>query len=249
MAQSKSSGVKVRSKSLVEAIDRLAVRPNERASRSVVEALDRLGARVGAFNNLANLAVPPYERVVALSAEGVRKLHGSVPPDQDTFWYYHVSGLFTDLTRQFTGTGKLESVLSWFVKQVGPAVFDFPDDSLARPPFDAPPASGYKGVNTHADTLGTTKTHLVFPDGSSLVSIGVNQTKLQRYSDGNAQLFETNTEVIATGTGQFAGARGLVTSDLGYYFDPLVDLNPNNEPFKSGYRVKIFVFIRLTTRS
>lgn len=230
MAQSKSSGVNVRSK-------------------SVVEALDRLGARIGPFNNLAELSVPPYERVLALRAEGLRKLHGPVPPNQDTFWYYDLSGSFTDLTGQFLGTGKLESVLSWFVTQVGPVVFDFPDTSVAGPPFDAPPASGYKGVNTHADTLGTTKTHLVFPDGSSLVSIGVNQTKLQRYSNGNAQLFETNTEVIATGTGQFAGARGLITSDLGYYFNPLVDLSPNNEPFKSGYRVKVFVFIRLTTRS
>lgn len=250
MAQAKSSSVAAPSKSVIQAIDRLARRPNgvEHPSKSVVEALNKLANRIEPFKSLSSLAVGPNEKVFALRAEGLRKLYGNVPPNKDSLWYYDLVGTFTDLTGEIRGTGKIESVLSWFPAEVGPIVLDFPEASLAKPPFNAPPASGYKGVDTHADTLGVTKTRLEFPDGSTLVSLGTNQTKIRPNPNGSADLFETNTEVISTGTGKFDGATGLVTSDLGGYFDHLVPLDPTQEPYKSGYSAKVFIFIRLATK-
>jgi hypothetical protein len=236
--------------------------------RSILQVLDNVSGHVGSSHILAAIEgfsarlepVPsslrfdanPREQVLVLSAVGKRKLHGrSFPPQspapRDAVWYYDLEAEFTDLTGSIPGRGKLKAVLSWFVAEVGPVVFDLPDRRLAGPPFDAPPANGYRGVKTNADTLGTTKTELVFPDGSTLVTIGVNQTKVIPMQDGSANLFETNTEVIASGSGRFEGARGLVTSDLGALFRPLVPLDPAAEPFKSGYECKVLVTIRLTT--
>jgi hypothetical protein len=250
MAHSRSGSVKSRSKSIVQAIDRLACPSGviERPSKSVVDALDKLAVRIGPFRSLSNAAIGPNQQVFALYAEGLRKLHGKVPPDQNTVWYYDLVGSFFDATGEIPGTGKLESVLSWVTSQVGPVVFDFPPASLAGPPYNEPPTNGYKGVNTHADTLGVTKTRLEFPDGSTLVSLGVNQTKLKPHPDGSADLYETNTEVISTGSGRFAGASGLITSDLGGFFKPLTPLDPSKDPYKSGYPVKVFIFIRLATK-
>jgi len=251
VAHPSSSRVAAPSKSVVQAIDRLARGSDGagRPSKSVVEALDRLAHRIEPFKNLSNLVVAPYEKVLALQGEGNRTLHGPFPPDKDSYWYYDLKGTFTDLGGAIRGTGKFESVLSWFTAEVGPVVFQVPGASLAGPPYDAPPPDGYEDKNT-ADiaTLGTTKSRLEFPDGSTIVSIGVNQTKIRIYADRTAQLFEANIEVIASGTGQFEGAGGLVTIDLGAYFNPLVLLNPTQEPYKSGYPVKVFMFIRLSTR-
>ena len=236
--------------------------------RSILHVLDGVSGRVGSSNLLAalegfsasldrtqpglQLDANPREQVLLLSAAGNRKLHGrsfppnSVPP-RDAVWYYDLEAEFTELTGSIPGRGKMKAVLSWFVAEVGAVVFDLPDRRLALPPFDAPPANGYRGVKTNANTLGTTKTELVFPDGSTLVSIGVNQTKLMPMQDGSANLFETNTEVIVEGTGRFDGARGLITSDLGALFSPLLPLDPASEPYKSGYECKVLVSIRLTT--
>jgi hypothetical protein len=216
-------------------------------SRSVTEALDRIAKQLKGFSNIPNLTIGPYEQVYLLSADGIRKLNGDFPPNQNSLWYYYLKGTFTDLTGAIQGAGTMEAVLSWFPAEVGAVVLDFPDPSLGDPPFDKPPANGYKGVTTNADTLGHTKTHLVFPDGSTIVSLGVNQTKIAPRPDGSAELFETNTEVIVTGTGRFEDARGLVTSDMGAFFNPLVPLDPTEEPYLTGFPVKVFICIRLMT--
>lgn len=216
-------------------------------SRSVTEALDRIAKQLERLPDIADFTAGRREKLYVLSAAGKRKLRGEFPPKPDSLWYYYLKGTFSELTGATQGTGQMESVLSWFPSEVGPVVLAFPDPSLGQPPFDKPPAGGYKGVTTNADTLGHTKTRLAFPDGSTIVSIGVNQTKIVPSADGSAQLFETNTEVIATGSGKFEGARGLVTSDMGAFFSPLVQLDPTREPYKSGFPVKVFVCIRLIT--
>jgi hypothetical protein len=227
-------------------------------SRNVVEALDRIANQLerspyppdltgGPLANIPDLTVVPHEKLYVLSAAGKRTLHGQFPPKKNSLWYYHLKGTFTELTGAIEGTGEIEAVLSWFPSEVGLVVLDFPDPSLGKPPFDRPLANGYKGVKTNADTLGHTKTRLAFPDGSTIVSFGVNQTKIAPYADGSAQLFETNTEVTVTGTGKFKGARGLVTSDMGAFFNPRVPLDPTKEPYKSGFPVKVLVCIRLVT--
>jgi hypothetical protein len=218
-------------------------------SRSIAEALDGIASQVKRISDLPKLTIGPHEEVYLLSAEGTRELHGQSPPKKTSLWFYHLTGAFTELTGATHGGGQLESVLSWFPAEVGPIVLQFPDASLGDPPFDKPPANGYKGVATNAEVLGHTKTRLVFPDGSTIVSIGVNQTKLTPCADGGVELFETNTEVIARGTGRFEGAKGLVTSDMGAYFSTFVPLDPLQEPYKSGFPVKVFVCIRLVTKA
>lgn len=234
------------SSTIVEALDKISGQATP-SSSTIVEAIDRLANRFDPFSAISDLAVGPNEKMIILAVEGVRKLHGQNPPPPHVLWYYNFDGTLTDLTGAFPGVGKVQSVLSWFHDEVGPIVFNFPDPSLGGPPYDAPPPGGYAGVQTNADTLGRTKTIFEFPDGSTLVSFGVNQTKLVPHQDGTAHLFETNLEVIVTGTGKFAGARGLITSDLGGYFNPLNNLDPTLEPYKSGYPVKILVVIRVIT--
>lgn len=238
-----------RQRSILQVLDSVTGRAG---SSHLFAALEGFSLRLDPAQSGLRLDTNSREQVLLLNATGKRKLHGrSFPPNsappRDAVWYYDLEAEFTDLTGSIPGTGNLKAVLSWFVAEVGAVVFDLPDRRLAAPPFDAPPANGYRGVKTNANTLGTTKTELVFPDGSTLVSIGVNQTKVMPMQDGSANVFETNTEVIAAGSGRFEGARGLVTSDLGALISPLVPLDPAKEPYKSGYECKVLITIRLTT--
>ena len=242
-------------KTVTAALDNIAPLPGP-PSKTVIKAIDGVAERLAALYSPGSLTAGPQEHVFLLNAKGLRKLKAVPPPDPAIplhfLEYYYLDGTFTDLTGRVPGTGKLQSVLSWYKDEVGPAVIFFPDPALAQAPFDTAPAGGYTGVATNAATLGVTKTRLEFPDGSTIVSLGVNQTKLSTPAGGQAvpgqpaQLFETNTEVISVGTGVFAGAKGLVTSDLGGSFSALGFPDVNDEPFKSGYDVKVFIFIRLT---
>src|SRR5580692_5013377 len=113
--------------------------------RSLLQVLESVSGHVGSSNLFAALegfSVRPDpaqsrlrldanagEQVLLLSATGNRKLHGrSFPPNssppRDAVWYYDLEAEFTDLTGSIPGTGKLKAVLSWFVAEVGPAVFD-----------------------------------------------------------------------------------------------------------------------------
>jgi hypothetical protein len=222
------------------------------ASTNVIEALDRIAGQLQCAPGLRDLRVRPHERVLLLSINGHRTLHGAAhPPRKDALYYYHLTGTFTELTGAIHGTGQVESVLSWFPSEVQTIVIEFPDAALfGNPPFDRPPKDGYRKSKPKdlkpADTLGHTKSLFRFEDGSTLVGFGVNQTKLAPYPDHSAELWETNTEVIVTGTKEFQGAKGLITSDMGAYFNPLVlPLDPTVEPYKSGFPVKVFACIRL----
>ena len=217
-----------------------------RPSRSVTEALDRIEA---AINPVPDLASGPHEEVYVLQVVGSRRLIGDEVPDADTVWFYHLTGKFTEITGALPGTGTMEEGFSFFPGRLDfEKLTTFPEASKGQPPFDEPPAEAFTAESTETTPVGYSKTQFVFPDGSTIVSLGPSLTKLVTpLRVPGFQLWQTHNGVMSAGTGRFAGAKAQLTSfTSGNLLD--LGLNPAKEPFKSGYPVKALVCIRLISK-
>lgn len=169
-------------------------------SRTLLDALDGIRDALAAGQS-GNIEVPqiangPAEHVLAFNNDEYMALKD---PEGD-HPYFSSHGVLTDLQHRVLPGSKVETTFPvdrsklrdaflWPPKQ--PAPFD-------RPPFD----------NTSTTSHVYSKQAYFFGDGSSLVTVGPSLPKIGTLKGGGAQFWVASLNVVAQGTGKYAGARG-----------------------------------------
>jgi hypothetical protein len=169
-------------------------------SRTLLEALDgiRDALAAGQSGNIEypQIANGPVEHVLAFNNDeyiALKDPEGEHP-------YFSSHGVLTDLQHRVLPGSKVETTFPVDRSKLGES-FLWPPQQ--QPPFDGPPVD-----NTHTTGHGYSKQAYFFGDGSSLVTVGPSLPKIGLLKGGGAQFWVASLNVVAQGTGKYAGAHG-----------------------------------------
>jgi hypothetical protein len=237
------------SKSITEALDRIANKFEPFPTKSITEALDRITNKLESFSTTGALSFPALksgdiEEVLLFSVRGRVRLHVQEPPHS---WFFHIIGPLTDINDREVEGSQFETVFPFDPQRISLHVGIFPQ---AGPPFDRPPVDG-NHTSTDTGSGGFSKTNFVFPDQSSIVTVGPSIPKLTTLRGGAGQLWVASVAVIEGGTGKYQGARGQGAFNGSAYYTKAPDFsNPPDgiQELIDGFPVKVFINFKLIRR-
>jgi hypothetical protein len=217
-----------------------------RMSGSIIEALDRIANKLETFPTTGVLSFPDLkigeiEEVLLFSVRGHVRLHLQDPPNP---WFFHITGALTDISDNEVEGSKFETVFPFDPQVIPPNVGRFPE---AGPPFDKPPVDG-RYTSTDTGSGGFSKTNFVFPDQSSIVTVGPSIPKLATLQGGAGQLWVASVGVIAGGDRKYRGARGLGAFNGSAYYKTAPDFTKIPQGIQElidGFPVKVFINFKL----
>ncbi len=169
-------------------------------SRTLLDALDgiRDALAAGQSGNIEypQIANGPVEHVLAFNNDeyiALKDPEGEHP-------YFSSHGVLTDLQHRELPGSKVETTFPVDRSKLGES-FLWPPQQL--PPWDGPPVD-----NRYTTGHGYSKQAYFFGDGSSLVTVGPSLPKIGILKGGGAQFWVASLNVVAQGTGKYAGAHG-----------------------------------------